>query len=74
MNDNKLNKFEKVRVLGARATQISLGAPPMVDITGLTDALSIAEKEMKEKKIPLIIKRIYPDGSVKEFRVQTMDF
>jgi len=74
MNANKLNKFEKVRVLGARAEQISLGAPPMVDISGLTNALDIAEKELKEKKIPLIIKRTYPDGSEKEFRVKDMQF
>ena len=48
--DNRLSKFEKVRILGQRAEQISMGAPPLVDITGLTDALSIAEKEFLEQK------------------------
>lgn len=72
--NNKLNKFEKVRILGQRATQISMGAPPMVDITGLTDALSIAEKELKEHKIPLIIKRTFPNGETIEYRLKDMEY
>lgn len=51
--ENRLSKFEKVRIIGQRAEQISLGAPIMVDINGLTDALSIAEKEFAEKKFHL---------------------
>ena len=70
----KLNKFEKVRILGQRATQISMGAPPMVDITGLTDALSIAEKELKEHKIPLTIKRTFPNGEIIEYRLKDMEY
>ena len=48
--NNVLTKFEKVRILGQRANQLSLGATPLVDITGITDALSIAEKEFNELK------------------------
>ena len=58
-----LTKFEKTRVLGQRAEQISRGAPPMVDITGIYDALEIAEKELFEKKIPINIIRTYSDGT-----------
>ena len=64
-----LTKFEKIRVLGARATQISEGAPPAVDTTGLTDAMSIAKKELSENKLPLVIQRTYPDGTVVEIPV-----
>jgi len=64
-----LSKYEKVRVLGARAFQLSMGAPPLVDITGLNDAVSIAEKELREGKIPLIICRKFPDGTVQEIDV-----
>jgi DNA-directed RNA polymerase subunit K/omega len=71
---NTLNKFEKVRILGQRATQISMGAPPLVDITGLTDALSIAEKEFKEHVIPIKIKRMMPTGEVREYRLCDMDY
>ena len=67
-----LTKFEKIRVLGARATQISNGAPSTVDTTGLTDALSIAKKELRENKLPLVIQRMYPDGTVVEIPVMEM--
>ena len=72
--DNKLDKFEKVRILGQRANQISLGAPPLVDITGLTDALSIAEKELKERKIPFTVKRTFPNGNIKEYSLSEMEY
>ena len=66
---SKINKFEKVRILGFRATQLSMGAPPFVDITGLTDALSIAEKEFDENKIPFTLKRTFPNGKTHEISV-----
>ena len=70
--ENRLSKFEKVRIIGQRAEQISLGAPPLVNIIGLTDALSIAEKEFRERKIPFIIERTYPDGVVRKLRFVEM--
>jgi len=47
-----MTKFEKIRILGARATQISEGAPSTVDTNGLTNAMEIAKKELKEHKLP----------------------
>ena len=67
-----LTKFEKIRVLGARATQISEGAPSTVDTRGLTDAMTIAKKELRENKLPLIIQRVYPGGRVVEIPVADM--
>ena len=67
-----LTKFEKIRVLGARATQISEGAPSTVDTTGLTDAMVIAKKELSENKLPLVIQRVYPDGKILEIPVMEM--
>lgn len=58
-----LTKFERARVLGTRALQISMNAPVMVDLDGETDPLKIAEKELRERKIPIIIRRYLPDGS-----------
>ena len=69
----QLTKFEKIRVLGARATQISTGAPSTVDITGLKTAMEIALKEFKEKKLPIIIQRKYPNGSIVEISVCDVD-
>ena len=72
--ENRLSKFEKVRILGQRAEQISMGAPPLVDIKGLTDALSISEKEFIERKIPFIVERTYPDGSIRKMRLCEMEY
>lgn len=40
----------------------SMNAPALVDLEGETDPLQIAIKEMREKKIPLIVRRYLPDG------------
>ena len=70
--ENYLTKFEKTRVLGQRAEQIARGAPTEVDVRGMSDPLDIAIKELKEKKIPLKIKRIYPNGEIKEIPVSDL--
>ena len=62
-----MTKYERARVLGTRALQISMNAPVMVDIGGETDALKIAMKELREKKIPIIIRRYMPDGSYEDW-------
>lgn len=67
-----LTKFERARVLGQRAMQLSYGAPPLVDITGMTSALAIAEKELQENKVPIIIRRTYPNGETLDFKVSEM--
>lgn len=71
--DNILNKFEKVRILGQRAEQISLGAPPLVDVVGLYDALSIAEKELEARVIPMCVIRTYPNGEVRKIPLSEME-
>lgn len=40
----------------------SMNAPVLVDLEGETDPLQIAIKELREKKIPLIVRRFMPDG------------
>ena len=69
-----VTRFEKVRILGQRAHQLSLGARPLVDINGITDALEIAEKEWVERKIPIIIKRTLPNGDIKEYSLTDMKY
>eukprot|EP00770_Monocercomonoides_exilis_P009167 MONOS_9120.1-p1 / transcript=MONOS_9120.1 / gene=MONOS_9120 / organism=Monocercomonoides_exilis_PA203 / gene_product=ZYBA0S06-07052g1_1 / transcript_product=ZYBA0S06-07052g1_1 / location=Mono_scaffold00366:19959-20572(-) / protein_length=133 / sequence_SO=supercontig / SO=protein_coding / is_pseudo=false len=68
-----LTKYERTRILGARALQISLNAPLMVDPGDLTDPLRIADLELKEKKIPLIIRRYLPDGSFEDWSLDELD-
>jgi len=67
-----LTKYEKARVLGTRALQISMNAPVMVDLDGETDPLKIAEKELRERKIPIIIRRYLPDGSHEDWAVDEL--
>jgi DNA-directed RNA polymerase subunit K len=52
-------RFEKARIVGARALQISSGAPPLVK-TDEKDAIKIAEEEFKQGIIPLDVKRKMP--------------
>jgi len=57
-----MTKYERARVLGTRALQISMNAPVLVDLEGETDPLQIAIKELNQKKIPLVVRRYLPDG------------
>ncbi|KAL9252375.1 DNA-directed RNA polymerases II, IV and V subunit 6A-like protein [Drosera capensis] len=57
-----MTKYERARILGTRALQISMNAPVMVELEGETDPLEIAMKELRERKIPFNIRRYLPDG------------
>jgi DNA-directed RNA polymerase subunit K len=48
-------RFEKARIVGARALQISLGAPILVDSTGMLDPVDIAMKEYDAGVIPITV-------------------
>jgi DNA-directed RNA polymerase I, II, and III subunit RPABC2 len=67
-----MTKYERARVLGTRALQISMCAPIMVELEGETDPLQIAMKELKSKKIPIIIRRYLPDGSWEDWSIDEL--
>lgn len=67
-----LTKYERARVLGTRALQIAMCAPVMVEPEGLTDPLKIAMKELKARKIPIIIRRFLPDGSYEDWSINEL--
>eukprot|EP00879_Flechtneria_rotunda_P011877 GHRR01012406.1.p1 GENE.GHRR01012406.1~~GHRR01012406.1.p1 ORF type:complete len:142 (+),score=44.75 GHRR01012406.1:291-716(+) len=67
-----LTKFERARVLGTRALQISMNAPVMVDVGDDTDPLEIAMKELRERKIPFTIRRYLPDGSYEDWSLKEL--
>ncbi|KAJ3217714.1 DNA-directed RNA polymerases I, II, and III subunit RPABC2 [Dinochytrium kinnereticum] len=67
-----MTKYEKARILGTRALQISMNAPVMVDLNGESDPLAIALKELRERKIPLIVRRYLPDGSYEDWSVDEL--
>ncbi|KAH6687291.1 DNA-directed RNA polymerases I [Plectosphaerella plurivora] len=67
-----MTKYEKARILGTRALQISMNAPVLVDLEGETDPLQIAIKELREKKIPLIVRRYMPDGFYEDWTCEEL--
>ena len=63
MGPPTLTRFEKARIMGARALQLSLGAPPFIDIPeSATTSLDIAMEELDQRVIPITIRRVNPNG------------
>ncbi|CDZ96762.1 dna-directed rna polymerases and iii polypeptide [Phaffia rhodozyma] len=67
-----MTKYERARILGTRALQISMNAPVLVPLNGESDPLDIAIKELAAKKIPLVVRRYLPDGSFEDWRVDEL--
>lgn len=69
-----LTKYERTRILGQRAKQINNGVKPLVHVSeNIMDGYLIAEMELKEKKIPFIIRRPLPNGSSEYWRVSDLE-
>ena len=70
-----LTKYEKAKILGERAIQISNGAKVMVEVEkGVWDPMIIAEKELREKKIEYVVRRYLPDGSYEDWELNELIF
>lgn len=68
-----LTKYERARVLGTRALQISMGAPVQITVPhDVTDPIIIAEQELQAKKLPLIVRRYLPDGEFEDVDVRSL--
>jgi len=58
-----LTRFEKARIMGARALQLSLGAPPFIPIPKTARiSLDISMEELEQRVIPITIRRELPNG------------
>jgi len=61
-------KYEKARIIGSRALQISMGAPVLVKLSKKDlekikyNPIKIAMKEFEDEVIPITIKRKFPGG------------
>lgn len=54
----KYTRFEKARIIGARALQIDMGAPVLINLPkGEIDPIKIAESEFEKGVIPITVKR-----------------
>ena len=73
MGPPTLTRFEKARIMGARALQLSLGAPPFIDIPiSAATSLDISMKELEERVIPITIRRVLPNGDYQN--IPLLDF
>jgi len=62
-----VTRFEKARIVGARALQISMGAPILIDISGgISSPIDIALKELEVGILPMTIRRTLPDGTYQD--------
>lgn len=69
-----LTKYEKARVLGQRAKQIECGAKPFIKVPeNIIESYIIAELELKEKKIPFIIRRPLSNGTCEYWNLRDLD-
>lgn len=54
----KYSKFEKARIIGARALQLAFGAPPLIKVPkGTINPIDLAEHEFEKGVIPITILR-----------------
>ncbi|MBS7615386.1 DNA-directed RNA polymerase subunit K [Candidatus Bathyarchaeota archaeon] len=59
----KLTRFEKARIIGARALQIAMGAPILIQPTKeRSSPIDIAIEELNRGVLPITIRRTLPDG------------
>ncbi|MEM0074788.1 MAG: DNA-directed RNA polymerase subunit K [Conexivisphaerales archaeon] len=70
---NHLTRFEKARILGARALQLSYGAPPLVPLDdSVRDPISIAKLELETGALPISIRRILPTGEYQNIPLKNL--
>jgi len=69
-----LTRFEKARIMGARALQLSLGAPPFITIPKTARiSLDISMEELEQKVIPITIRRVLPNGDYQNIPIDYFD-
>ena len=67
-----LTKYEYVRLLSDRTVQLSQGAKSMISNTKNLSYKEIADLEIKNKVIPLIIERPLPNGLKERFKISEL--
>jgi DNA-directed RNA polymerase I, II, and III subunit RPABC2 len=69
-----LTKYEKARILGQRAKQIEAGAKPFVKVPeNIIDGYIIAELELREKRIPFVLRRPLPSGGCEYWNLRDLE-
>jgi DNA-directed RNA polymerase I, II, and III subunit RPABC2 len=68
-----LTRYEKARIVGARALQISFGAPILIEKPkNVIDPIKIAQIELKSGILPLTIRRELPSGEFQDIPINKL--
>ena len=63
----KLTRFERARIIGARALQVSLGAPILIELpSSMSDPVDIALTELEGNVLPMTLRRALPDKTYQD--------
>jgi len=65
----RLTRFEIARIIGARALQLALGAPPLVKPSKEETPYMVAKREFEQKVLPIAVIRTYADGSTERVEI-----
>ncbi len=74
MSHKDFTRYERARILGARALQIAMNAPLLIKISQddlekiKFDALKIAETELNSDVLPISIKKPFPEKKKEKLR------
>ena len=75
----EFTKYEQARIIGARALQISMGAPFMIKLNDEElkkigyNPINIAKLEFKQGLIPFVVKKPMPGTMKKEDTTKAFD-
>ena len=67
-----LTKYEKAKIIGLRTQQLCSGAAPNIDTKNFNNNLSIAEEELRLKKIPFLIQRNFANGKKEIWKIDDL--
>jgi len=69
-----MDKYEKARIIGTRAAQISRDAPLQIEVQdGVIDSFRLAEMELEQNQIAFVIRRPLPDGTSEYWPVHELE-
>jgi DNA-directed RNA polymerase I, II, and III subunit RPABC2 len=71
---NILTKYERVKIIGLRSEQLQRGADPYVELDSTKEfnPRDVAIEELRQRKIPFMVRRTLPDGSTECWRLDDM--
>lgn len=68
-----LTRFERARITGSRALQLSLGAPPLITPPeGVNTSIALGMAEVERKALPISIRRVLPNGVYQDIPIDWM--